>query len=539
MQYEFLVLIPPIVVVVLAGITKNVRVSVGMAILISGLIASDFSPSGAFQIIATRFLGVAELSNFFSWDAFNQSFNLFVCLFLLCLGIIIELIQQSGGAYAYGNFVIDRLKSAKNAQRASLLLSLVFAIDDYFSNLTVGAVMRPVTDQFRIPRIKLALLVNALAAPLAVLFPLSSWIAEIVGQLRQAGVSATNLEHIVIVHDPFYLYLSAIPFLFYSFIVIASIWFIVNYGLSYGIVAKHESIAKKTGNLFAGRVSVARQSQEEAGRHPNASILDFLLPIFVLIMSVLLLIWQGGTVCANAIPAALFKGSLITTVFTAVFLLFRRSIAIKDIWPTVKQGVLLMAPALFVVILIWTLSALLKSDLHAGVYLANLIGGYISLVLLPALFFIVAVIISFLIGSAWGTIGTLMPMAIPMFVSLSGITAATPSGDIALLLPLIGAIISGSVAGGNHLSPISDNTFMAATSVRCYHLDLVKAMANFAIPVIVATFCSFVCAGFLIVAGKGIAMTVTLSFFVGCLINFLIIGTLHWLNLRKSRLHQQ
>ncbi|KKQ49538.1 MAG: Na+/H+ antiporter-like protein [candidate division TM6 bacterium GW2011_GWF2_38_10] len=528
MQYEFLTLCVPLIVVILASITKNVRVSVGVAIVFAALIATDFSLVGAFQLVLQRFLEVSELSNFASWPRFLGSFNLFICLFLLLLGIIIELIQQSGGAYAYGNFIIDKLKNAKNAQRASLILSLGFGMDDYFSSLTVGSVMRPITDEFRIARVKLGLLVNSLASPLAVLFPLSSWIAQIVGQFRQAGIGTSIKNGILIAHDPFYLYLSVIPFLLYAIIAFFSIWFIVSKGYVHGTLAKHERIAQKTGNLFAGRVLTTRAPRKSSEYFAGARVWDFLLPILLLVGSVVLF----NMYCGNDIPLALCKGGGITVLFSCVYLVFRGRIAPKEILGIVWHGSRLMMSSVVVVVFIWTLSALLKDDLQLGSYLAGLIGGRIAIHLLPALFFIAAVTISTMIGSAWGAFGILLPIAIPMLVSLSGVSVPAHIGELSMLLPLLGAIISGSVAG-NHLSPIADVMFMSSTSAGAYHLDLVRVMAGFAFPVVLAALGAFLLQGYLLVWGCSLvgAMIVTLLFGIG--LNFLIVFLLHVMSIKR------
>lgn len=522
MQYEFLTLLVPLIVVVLASITKNVRVSVGVAIVFAALLATDFSPVGAFQLVMQRFLGASELGNLGSWQKFWGSFNLFICLFLVLLGIIIELIQQSGGAYAYGNFIIDKLKNAKNAQRASLILSLGFGMDDYFSSLTVGSVMRPITDEFKIARVKLGLLVNSLASPLAVLFPLSSWIAQIVGQFRQAGIGTSLKGGILIAHDPFYLYLAVIPFLLYALISFFSIWFIVNRGYTYGTLAKHERIAQKTGNLFAGRVLTTRAPRKSSEYFAGALVWDFLLPILLLVSSV---VWFN-MYCGNDIPLALAKGGGITVLFSCVYLVLRGRIAPKEIFGIIWHGSRLMISSVVVVVFIWTLSALLKDDLQLGSYLAGLIGGRIAIHLLPALFFVAAVAISTMIGSAWGAFGILLPIAIPMLVSLAGVPVPTHIGDVTMLFPLLGAIISGSVAG-NHLSPIADVMFMSSTSAGAYHLDLVRVMAGFAFPVVIAALAAFLLQGYLLAWGCSLISAMAWAFVCGIGLNFLIVVLLH------------
>lgn len=528
MQYEFLVLLPPVVVVILAALTKNVRISVGVAILFAGLIHNDFSVQGALHTIFNRLWEVAELSSLKSWETFKAGFAIPISVFLIVLGYLIELIQQSGGAYAYGNFIIKKLKTAKNAQRASLLLSLVFSMDDYFSCLTVGAVMRPITDQFRIARVKLALLAAVLASPLAVLFPLSSWVGQIVISLQQAGVSTTESAQTLIMQNPFTLYLASLPFIFYSLLAIASIWFMVNRGLSFGLLAKHEAIATKTGNLFAGKVSVSREPRKGVNNHSQASVWDFLLPIGLLIGSVV------GFKCHGAdIFFALFSGSIVTAIISTLFLCIRGHISPREIPSIAKHGFFLMASTVVMLVLIWTLSALLRCDLNSGTYLANLISGHFPVVFLPVLFFITAAIMSATMGSAFGTIGILLPIAAPITVSLiHSVTPVSPE-QVLMILPVIGAIISGAVSG-NHLSPIADVMFMAATSAGCYHLDLVKVMISFAIPLVLATASAFLASGFLITTGHSMWTTALASLAIGCTVNFLIMGILHWMSHRKN-----
>jgi tetracycline resistance efflux pump len=244
--------------------------------------------------------------------------------------------------------------------------------------------------------------------------------------------------------------------------------------------------------------------------------------------SVVLLKLQG-----TRIFIALFEGSLLTVFLTIAYLLVRGCIALRDVSLIIKQGLLLMASSVMVVLLIWTLSELLKQDLHTGQYLAGLIGAHVSVALLPVLFFLVASLISATMGSAWGTIGTLMPIVVPMIESLSDAVVLAGPGALALLLPSIGAVISGAVSG-NHLAPVADVMFMSATSSACYHLDLVRVMVGFAIPVVIATACAFICAGFLIMAGYGTFATVLLSFAIGCAVNFLIVSVLHWWSHRGS-----
>ena len=378
MQYGFLVLIPPTLVIFFAAITKSIRFSITAAILVAGFIATNFSPIDAVMLIIQRFTNVVELKNLCSIELFNSSFNLFICLFLLMLGILIELMQRTGSAYAYGNFVLKKFHNIKSIMFASLFLSIILSLDDYFSSLTVGAVMQPITDKFRVARVKLALLVNALPSPLAVIFPFSSWIAEIVGQLRQAGISTNATQEATIIYDPSKLYLNTIPFIFYSFIIIASIIFMIVFGMSFGLVAKHDKCAATTNNLFGGKTGLIRQEKKGYQNERSAHIFDFLFPITLLICSSLLITYQIGI--AN-IPAALFKGSLITLFISSIYFIAKKLITFNEAFLTIKNGIKMMFPSVVVIILIWTLGSLLKNDLKSGDYIAQLVGTRISLFL--------------------------------------------------------------------------------------------------------------------------------------------------------------
>lgn len=546
MLTEYLILTPLIFVLIIAFLTKNIRNSLIVGIVSAALILNNFCISGTLKTILDKLNSILEIKNMASWENFWSSNNLFTLLFLLMLGIIITILEHSGSAFAYGKYIKQKLNSARSAECSSMLLSLFFFIDDYFSSITVGSVMQPVTDMFKIPRIKLGLLVNTFAAPMAIIIPISSWVATIMGQLRQTGISCAIDSKTAILCDPFFTYLKTIPFLFYAFIITISLWFIVLKRISYGILAKHEDCAQCTGNIFGGKELVSRAKQANQIEN-HSTMFDFVFPIGLLItISIFEILKDGGfsllggshglievLACSN-IAAALFKGSLITVIITSTYFIFRKTIKITDMPRLVFEGIKMMSSSIVILVLIWTFSNILRFDLQIGQFIAQNLTGSISISFLPLIFFITAVTIATLIGTAWGSFGLLIPIGVPMLITLSQIPTPVDTAQIPMLFPLLGAIISGAVAG-SHLSPISDLMFMSSTSSGCYHLDLVKAQSSVAIPAIISTTVAFLLVGLGIQQNYGMFISFIISILVGITLNFAILSCLNIINKRLKK----
>lgn len=515
-MHSWLVLLPPLIVIVLATITRKISWSILAGILAGLLILHDGSLPAAMQDLLMRLWRTAEIETVMAGDFFSIWY-LYICLFLLTLTVIITMLGYSGGAYAYGNFVMKYLKRPAHAEKASLLLSLFFCVDDYFGSLTAGSVMQPVTDRFKIARVKLALLVNGMAAPLVVIFPISSWVAEIMMQLRQSGVGPASDPGVFVQADLLPFYVSIIPFIFYAFLAIAALWFLVWTRGSFGLLFKHEEVADRTGNLFAGKMPLNRRFIDaDPSVVARAALIDFVLPIALLFSTVFLGIlyfgaWTGfggsnSFVVAlqkSNVAAALFAGSCFTLVASMIFLLARKKLRLGQIPRILGEGVMLMLPSVITLVLIWTLSSMLKGDLATGKYLAGLLVGSVKMVYLPTVFFLVTALTAATMGSAWGAIGIYVPIAVPMLVALTGIATPTAAANIPLVLPLIGAIISGAVVG-NHLSPISDTMLMSSTSSGAYHIDLVRVQFSFTMPIIAAAAISFLVSSFIIEQGMSL-----------------------------------
>lgn len=496
MQDSWIVLIPPMLVLAAAFITKRVLFSLCLGIVTASCIVANFIPT---QIITTiAFHLKAQLLNM---D------NLYTFTFLIALGTLIALLSHTGGTTAYSIIMTKKVTDAKSAESASLLLSCLLLFDDFFSSITVGCIMRPLTDRFKIPRAKLAYLIDSMAAPLVVLVPVSSWIATLTMQLHKSGVSLDMHDNPLILADPFALYIQIIPFIFYSFIIMTSVFFIVRRRISFGPMKTQEVIAQTTGNLFGGKPPLRNLDTNCPAKH--GSLTDFFIPVGLLLSSVFLAILYAGNYWlfggTNSLLKALettdiFFALDIGTVFTLavsfMFFLVRKKMKISDIPHLLIAGAKLMGPSVAILFFAWTFSNLLIHDLHSGAYLASLLVNNSIIPLLPCIFFIASTITSVAIGSSWGTIAVMIPLATPMLIQLLHIQTPASPEHVYLLLPLLGAAFAGAIAG-DHISPISSTTVMSSTSSGSYHPDHVYTQFIYALPALLATIIAYILAGFL------------------------------------------
>jgi len=532
MQLSGLSLIPPILVLVLGITTHRVVFSLLCGIIAASAIASHFLPIATAKLLFLRLWETTELSGFTSFEAFAHSDTLLIFLFLSMLGILVILLEHSGGATAYTHHVKKRLHTPRQVEGASLLISSCLFIDDYFNALTVGTIMRPLTDQFRIPRAKLAFLVDSMAAPLSILIPISSWVAVIIGQLQKAGISLQTNPQTSIIADPFFVYLTSIPFITYSFIAISAVWYIVAKRISFGPMYKHEKQATKHNNLFGGKAPIIRKVNLPQSKDLHAELIDFIFPVCTFLLSVVFFLLYtgshhllGGTHSiiealryANS-SFSLASGSIVALIITSIFLLIRKKIKAQTLPMLIIEGIELMRPAMVILFLSWTLGAFLRNDLHTGAYLANKLIGTISLSFFPIMFFIAASITATTMGSSWGTIAIVIPIAVPMLLSFSHLTVPAALGDTPLLFPVIGAILSGAVLG-DHISPISDTTIMTSTSTNSYHIDHVYTQFIYTIPIFISTCIAFIVAGFSI--GYGLSTSCISALLSGVISSCLI-----------------
>jgi len=498
MTNTWLVLLPTIIVLISAFTIKKLNISLGLGILSAALIASDFSVIKIFPLIATRF-----------WENIADIKNIYLLLFIVLLGIIVALLAASGGASAFAKVVTKRAKNAKMAESSSIMLSFALFIDDYLSNLKVGYIMRPITDKFKIPRAKLAFLVHSMAGALVVITPFSNWGAFISGELKGSGVTKDTHEIIRVFADPFFSYMKCIPFIFYSFLIIASVIFIVKKRISFGPMKKHEDIAKETGNLFGGRTDVKTHELEKTDQ--EGSLADLIVPLASLILSIIIgFLYSGGYYLLGGTKS--FVGALqnLNNAFLVVFIsgvfslavsfafaLVRKKIKAKKIPGICVTGAKMMYEPLIMILLAWTLGGILGQDLQTGSYLAHLLLGSLSIKLVPLMLFITSAICGIATGTSWGTMMLLIPISVPMIIGLAQLGIPTTLDKIAILIPSLGAIFSGAVCG-DHISPISETTIMASMSSGSTPVDHTYTQMPYAIPSIIGCCVAFLTAGFLI-----------------------------------------
>ena len=462
-------LIPPVVAIVLALITKEVYSSLFIGILVGGLFAAQFSPLKTVDAIINDGL-IAAVSG---------SAGIFI--FLVILGMLVALINKTGAAAAFGKWAQTHVKTRIGAILATFALGVLIFIDDYFNCLTVGSVMLPVTDSHKISRAKLAYLIDATAAPVCMIAPISSWAAAVSEYAEGTGYSGLEL------------FIRAIPYNYYSLMTLAFILLITFMRVDYGSMLTHETNALEKGDLFTTGVSDNR-SQEELEVNDKGRVFDLIVPIAVLIVvCVFGLVYVGGILdgvdfisafSATDATVGLPWGGLITLVITIIYLIARRVITFKDAMECVPKGFIAMVPA----ILILTFATALKNMttlLSAKEFIASLMEGAAAGLhnFLPAVIFIVACFLSFSTGTSWGTFGILIPIVVGIFPATSD-----------LLFIGISACLAGAVCG-DHCSPISDTTIMSSAGAQCDHINHVQTQLPYAITVAICSFVGYIVGG--------------------------------------------
>ena len=470
MYATFWALIPPVVAIVLALITKEVYSSLFVGILVGGLFYSGFSFEGTIvHIFEDGIIGVL-----------SDSYNVGILVFLIILGAIVCLMNKAGGSAAFGRWASEHIKTRTGAQLATVALGVLIFIDDYFNCLTVGSVMRPVTDKHNISRAKLAYLIDATAAPICIIAPISSWAAAVTGFVEgEDGLS---------------LFISAIPYNFYALITIMMMITIAVLNIDFGSMKIHEDNAKK-GDLFTtpDRPYGEATELEDTGK---GTVKDLLIPIIALIICCVIgMIYTGGffegadfvTAFSNSdASVGLAIGSAFALVITILLYVSRRVLGFKECMDCIPEGFKAMVPAIMILTFAWTLKSMTDS-LGAAEFVAALIkssaAGIVNL--LPAIIFVVGCLLAFATGTSWGTFGILIPIVVDAF------QATNPT----LMTIAISACMAGAVCG-DHCSPISDTTIMASAGAQCNHVNHVSTQLPYAVSVAVISFITNIVAGF-------------------------------------------
>ncbi len=472
-------LVPPIIAILLALITKEVYSS-----LIIGIIAGGFIFAGGnFETAINHVLFdgfVASLSD---------SYNMGILVFLVLLGMLVSLMNKAGGSAAFGRWASNHIKSRTGAQLATILLGCLIFIDDYFNCLTVGSVMRPVCDEKKVSRAKLSYLIDATAAPICIIAPISSWAAAVAGFARGAGAESGIS-----------LFINAIPYNFYALFTILAMVILAIGKFDFGPMKLHERNALEKGDIFTTGDKVAT---EDTSANPKGKVIDLVLPVVVLIIACVFgMIYSGGFFSGESFIDAfsnsdasvgLVIGSAIAIVFAVLYFLIRRVISFKDIMASLPDGFKAMVPAILILTCAWTLKAMTDS-LGAKIYISQLVEGSAGAfqALLPAIIFIIAVGLSFATGTSWGTFGILIPIVLSVFESTNP-----------LMIVAISACMAGAVCG-DHCSPISDTTIMASAGAQCNHINHVSTQLPYALTVAGISFVTYIIAGALANTGYAI-----------------------------------
>ncbi|MBQ3044790.1 MAG: Na+/H+ antiporter NhaC family protein [Clostridia bacterium] len=465
-------LVPPIIAILLALITKEVYSSLIVGIVVGGFIYAG----GNFETAINHILFDGFVSSL------SDSYNMGIIVFLVLLGALVAMMNKAGGSAAFGRWASKHIKSRVGAQLATVLLGCLIFIDDYFNCLTVGSVMRPVCDEKKVSRAKLSYLIDATAAPICIIAPISSWAAAVAGFAKGAGAE-----------NGISLFVSAIPYNFYAIFTILMMVILAVTKFDYGPMKLHEKNALEKGDLFT---TGDRVSNDDVEANPKGKVIDLVLPVVVLIIACVFgMIYSGGFFEGESFINAfsnsdasvgLVIGSAIAIVFTVVYLLARRVISFKEAMASLPEGFKAMVPAILILTCAWTLKAMTDS-LGAKIYISQLVEGSAGALqmLLPAIIFIIAVGLSFATGTSWGTFGILIPIVLSVF---------EPSNP--LMIVSISACMAGAVCG-DHCSPISDTTIMASAGAQSNHINHVSTQLPYALTVAGISFVTYIIAGVL------------------------------------------
>jgi len=482
-------LLPPIIAIGLALITKEVYSSLFVGIIVGGLLYSNFNFEGTLTHAFNDGI-VASLAD---------PYNVGILVFLVILGILVMLMNKAGGSAAFGRWASEHIKSRAGAQLATIALGVLIFIDDYFNCLTVGSVMRPVSDKSNISRAKLAYLIDATAAPVCIIAPVSSWAAAVSSYVTDGNGLA--------------LFIKAIPFNFYAILTIVMMIFLALTGMEYGPMARHEKNAKENGDIFSGMNTFSEAANETA--NPNGRVLDLVLPIVVLIVSCVIgMIYSGGFFAGESFIDAfsnsdasvgLMLGSAVTLVITIVYYLMRRNLSFKEMAASVPEGFKSMVPAILILTFAWSLKAMtdsLGAKQFVEALVKNSASGFQSF--LPAIVFLIACFLSFSTGTSWGTFGILIPITLGVF------PLTDPLGVVCVSACMAGAVC------GDHCSPISDTTIMASAGAQCDHVTHVSTQLPYAMTAAGVSFFAYIFAG--LVPRAVIALPFGIALMLGALL---------------------
>ncbi len=506
----FWAFVPAIIAIVLALITKQVYISLFLGIFVGAMFIANGNP-------------VQAMGELYTVMAEKIGANSSIIVFLVMLGIMVVLMSKSGGSLAYGNWASSKIKTKQGAMLATCGLGAMIFVDDYFNCLTVGSVMRPVTDKFKVSRAKLAYIIDSTAAPICIIAPISSWAAAVSGELDGDGLVV---------------FIQTIPLNLYALLTLCMVVFFCLSKFDLFKMKKNEDIAMTTGDLHAGETDLPMEDTELASENKNGKVAYLVVPIIVLILSCIggmiytgyFYDWDTGLVgttlqSSNLIESfsnceaglSLAIGSTFAVIFTIIYYMITKALSFKTITESFTQGFKSMVPAILILTFAWTLSGIMGAKgggLEASTFVQNTISADTipALGLIPAVLFLCAAGISFATGTSWGTFGILIPIA----------TAVLGTDADPLTLLSVSAVLAGSVFG-DHISPISDTTILSSSGAQCNHVDHVRTQLPYASIIAAISFIGYIIIGFIANAGVSYGVTVAISLILGGL---LLAGTI-------------
>ena len=507
-------LLPPVVAIGLALITKEVYSSLFLGILVGCFLQVNGNPIDAFQFFVSHLCS-------------NAGGNMGILMFLVILGTMVALMIRAGGSKAYGDWAVSHIKTKSGALWSTFILAIVLGVDDYFNNLTTGNVMRPVADGHHISRAKLSYMCDATAAPVCIMMPVSSWAAAVTGVIGNEEVG-------------FQIFLRAIPFNYYAILTLVFIIVMTCLNIDYGPMRTHELNAAK-GDLYT-TPERPFENAAEMKFNPDGKVIDLVIPVIILIIgcvsSMIYVGFQNGghdliTAFANTSAFdALPLGSLIALIINMIYFMVRRSMKFTELMDCLPEGFKQMVPAILILCLAWTIGDVTKA-LGAPEFVADLVSKFGPGLknFLPAVVFLIAAFLGFATGTSWGTFTILLPIVIPVF------SGGTPAVDLTvgdlnnnLLMISIAATLGGAVMG-DHCSPISDTTIMASSGAQCYHLNHVATQLPYAMTVAVVCFANYILASFI----QNVVINLAIAI-VCMVVVLLVIGKLnHSMNRHSQR----
>ncbi|MFA6680571.1 MAG: Na+/H+ antiporter NhaC family protein [Sphaerochaeta sp.] len=502
-------LIPPVLTITLAFITKDVMVSLFLGILSGTLIVAGGNP----------FVAILNLTDMLA-DSLNDGWNIRILLFCALLGGLVGMLSRTGSARAFGRWAADKLHTPKSSLLMTWFCGMLIFIDDYFNSLAVGTVMRPITDKNGVPRAQLAYVLDSTAAPVCILVPISSWVITVMSIVKGSeGFSSLGISE-------FSFFMRSVPYNLYAILTLLMVLFLIFTGRNYGPMLKSIAYAKETGKLYNEEYGPAPGEIDDGGEEnaANAKPLDMLFPILLLIVSAVILFPMTtylGVIDGEAIPTlgaamasmslgdafnntdasmALFYAVIFTLSISSVYYIGRKLFTIKGASEAIGEGIKSMVPALIILTMAWTIGTVIKSSPEDGglglaAYLSEaVVGGGFPIALIPVIAFALSALISFSTGTSWGTFAIMIPLVMPIAVGLAQAKGLDGSALLNAAMISVSAVLGGAVFG-DHASPISDTTILSSTGAGCPHLEHVATQMPYAVTVAVCALIGFVFGG--------------------------------------------